>query len=88
MMPPTEDSGWLTLREIDQHAAQPKGAAFRAFKRLQAQLKENRDYQLLRAEPDAVWIEALRATGRSYRSSRNVLLLSAGTARRIAETLR
>lgn len=82
------DTDWLTLREIDQQARQPKGAAFRAFKQLEPQLKENHDYQLLRTGQDLTHIEELRGAGRIYRSSRNVLLLSAQTARRIAESLR
>jgi hypothetical protein len=83
-----EDQQWLTLREIDQQAIQPKGAAFRAFKQMEAQLRENQDYLLLRADQDSARIEALRQAGRIYQSSRNVLLLSTMTARRIAEMLR
>lgn len=79
---------WLTLREIDQQALRPKGAAFRAFKHLAPQWKENQDYQLLLASEDSVEIAALKKAGRVYPSSRNVLLLSAQTAQRIAETLR
>lgn len=88
MTHPNETEHWLTLREIDRQARQPKGAAFRAFKRLAPQLQENHDYHLLRTEHDSARIEALRAAGRIYRSSRNVLLLSLQTARRIAEMLR
>lgn len=88
MMLPSDDEPWLTLREIDQQAGQPKGSAFRAFKRLESDMTENRDYQLLSSDRDAARIEALRAASRVYRSSRNVLLLSAETARRLLDSFR
>jgi len=73
-----EDVAWLTLRELDEAAGTPKGTAFRAFKALAGQLAEGRDFRLLDATRDAAGIAALRA--RSYRSSRNLLLISRDAA--------
>ena len=74
---------WLTLREIDQRRRAPKGTAFRAFKRLEPIWREGREYRVLHAERDAAEIEALRAAGRVYATSRTIILLSADAASRI-----
>ncbi|MEQ1437742.1 hypothetical protein AAG565_00125 [Fontimonas sp. SYSU GA230001] len=79
----TAAADWLGLREIDAAAGTSKGAAFRAFKALQAQFTEGRDYVVLHAERDRATIEQLRASGRIYRGSINVILLSPAAARRI-----
>ena len=78
---------WVTLRELDRSAGRPKGSAFRAFKRLDPGWREGQDYRLLQPERDRPGIEALRAGGRIYVSSRTVILLSAGAARRLLEVL-
>jgi len=74
---------WLTLREIDQRLGAPKGTAFRAFKRLAPAWREGREFRVLDAARDAAEIEALRAAGRVYASSRAIILLSADAASRI-----
>ncbi len=66
----------LTMREIDERMRMPKGSAFRAFKRIEASLREGRDYHLLRAVEDAAAIAPLRAGQRIYAGSVNVILLA------------
>ena len=65
-----------TLREIDTRLGRPKGSAFRAFKRQREALRENVDFTVLPAHRAKAEIERLRATGRIYRSSINVIILS------------
>ena len=65
-----------TLREIDVRLGRPKGSAFRAFKRQRKALRETIDFTLLPAHTAKVEIERLRATGRIYRSSINVIVLT------------
>lgn len=67
-----------TLREADLRLGRPKGSAFRAFKRQRPMLRENIDFIVLSARTDSAEIERLRAEGRIYRSSVNVIVL-AGT---------
>jgi len=74
---------WLTLREIDHRLGAPKGTAFRAFKRLERNWREGREFRVLQPERDAAEIEALRAAGRVYPSSRTIILLSPEAAGRI-----
>lgn len=69
----TED---YTLREVDQRLGLPKGSAFRAFKRQCAMLRENIDFTVLTARTHTEEIERLRAAGRIYRSSINVVVLA------------
>ncbi|HYW92484.1 MAG TPA: hypothetical protein VFA95_08515 [Gammaproteobacteria bacterium] len=85
-MTPEPDSAH-TFREIDRALALPKGSAFRAFKRLRAELVENRDFRVLDAARDAPLIERLRREGRIYAGSVNVVLLSGKPAARIRRTL-
>ena len=77
---------WVTLRELDERAHRPKGAAFRAFKR--TALVEGRDFRVLDARADASAIAQLRAAARIYPASVNVVLLSTPAAERIAAALR
>ena len=65
-----------TLREIDLRLGRSKGSAFRAFKRQRETLRENVDFTLLPAHTAGVEIERLRAAGRIYRSSINVVILT------------
>lgn len=69
---------WLSLRELDERAARPKGEAFRAFRRLEAGWQQDLDYRLLRVDDAdaAAEIASLRAAGRIYPSSVSVVLLS------------
>lgn len=79
---------WLTLRELDARAGAPKGTAFRAFKRLASAWREGTDYRVLQPGGDDAEIEALRAAGRTYRSSRSVILLAPAAARTLLDSLR
>ncbi len=74
---------WVSLREIDGRAGAVKGTAFRAFKRLAPTLVDGRDYRLLDAEGHGADIAVLKAAGRIYDSSVNVLLLSPAIAERV-----
>ena len=65
-----------TLREVDLRLGRPKGSAFRAFKRQRTMLRENIDFIVLSAHTDNAEIERLRAQGRIYRSSVNVIVLA------------
>ena len=78
---------WVTLRELDGRAGTVKGSAFRAFKHLSAGWREGTDYRVLMPEADAQAIEALRAAGRIYASSRSVVLLARSAAERVAQAL-
>ncbi|MFT4047000.1 MAG: hypothetical protein QM661_09925 [Solimonas sp.] len=84
-MRPAQD--WLTLRELDRSAGREKGAAFRAFKRLSAGYREGVDFVVLSPDDAAATIDALRASGRIYAGSVNVVLLAAGFAETIAASL-
>ena len=81
----TGAQGWRTLRELDEQLGRPKGAAFRAFKGLD--LAEGTDFRVLTPARDGAEIAALRDAGRIYRSSVNVVVLSADAAARVARSL-
>ena len=78
---------WVSLREIDSRAGAVKGTAFRTFKTLEPMLSEGRDYCLLDTHEHAADIAALKAEGRIYSSSVNVLLLSPASARQVLATM-
>lgn len=65
-----------TLREIDERLGLRKGSAFRAFKRQRHSLRENVDFTVLPARTAKAEIERLRAEGRIYRSTINVVILA------------
>ena len=65
-----------TLREIDERLGRPKGSAFRAFKRQRPALQEGIDFIVLSPRTSRIEIEQLRAAGRIYKSSINVIVLS------------
>ncbi|TXH04014.1 MAG: hypothetical protein E6R07_08705 [Nevskiaceae bacterium] len=71
--------GWLTLREIDASQGWSKGTAFRRFKQVEPQLQESRDYQVLHHAQERHLVESLRASGRIYATSINVILLAPST---------
>ena len=76
-----------TLREIDIRLGRPKGSAFRAFKRRREALRENVDFTLLPAHAARAEIERLRAAGRIYRSSINVIILTESGFERVRAEL-
>ena len=69
-------SAWCTLKELDAQGGQPKGSAFRAFKRLEPTWREGTQFRVLRPGADDAEIAALRAAGRVYGASRVVILLA------------
>jgi hypothetical protein len=77
---------WVSLRELDERLGLAKGSAFRAFKR--AGLAEGPDFRVLDATRDAAEIARLRAAGRIWRASVNVVLLSRAAAARLEAVLR
>ena len=76
-----------TLREVDVRLGRPKGSAFRAFKRQREALRENVDFTLLPACTASAEIERLRAAGRIYRSSINVVVLTESGFERVRAEL-
>ena len=76
-----------TFRELDEATGQPKGAAFRAFKRLEPGLREGQDFQLLWPGRDDARIGELRAQDRVYRNSVNIVLLDDALAERLLKHL-
>ena len=76
-----------TLREVDERFGRRKGSAFRAFKRLRRSLRENVDFTVLPARTARAEIERLRAQGRIYRSSINVVILAESGLERIGADL-
>lgn len=67
---------FTSLKELDKTWAVPKGTAFRAFKQALATLVEEQDFTRLDAKHNHAEIETLRASGRIYAGSVNVVLLS------------
>lgn len=65
-----------SFRQLDEYANAVKGTAFRAFKRLEAELTEGLDYFYLNAEQEREVIEELRRHGLIYRSTWNLVLLT------------
>ena len=81
------NTGGYTLRDIDVRLGRPKGSAFRAFKRQRETLRENVDFTLLAARTARAEIERLRAAGRIYRSSINVVVLTESGFERVRAEL-
>ena len=77
-----------TLAELDRISGLPKGSAFHAFKRLEGKLLEGKDFALLNAANDAVSIKKLKAEGRVYASSVNVVLLGPDASQKILAAMR
>ncbi len=76
-----------TLREIDERLGLRKGNAFRAFKRQRHLLREDIDFTVLPAHTAQTEIERLRAQGRIYRSSINVVILAESGFKRVRAAL-
>lgn len=72
-----DDQLLTTFLELDQRWQTRKGTAFRAFKRVLPELREGTDFHYLHRQRHAAEIAGLRAAGRIYASSVNVVLLSA-----------
>lgn len=67
---------YWSFKDIDERHGAVKGTAFRAFKRLQAELREGEDFVYLNAQTENAWIDALRQAGRIYPSTVNLVLLT------------
>jgi hypothetical protein len=80
-------SAWRTLKDLDREAGRPKGAAFRAFKRLEPGWREGEQFRVLRPDNDATAIAALRAAGRLYAASRVAILLAPAAAAAVRAAL-
>lgn len=76
-----------SFRELDEAAGLPKGAAFRAFKRLEPGLQEGRDFLLLLPGRDDAGIGELHAQDRVYRNSVNIVLVDDALAERLLKHL-
>ena len=76
-----------TLREIDERLGLRKGNAFRSFKRQRHLLRENVDFTVLPARTAKAEIERLRAEGRIYRSTINVVILAESGFERVRNEL-
>jgi len=83
----TPDQELLSFKEIDARHRLPKGAAFRAFKRLGGQLREGEHYRCLDARTQGVEIESLKREGRLYGSTVNAVLLTPAGYRLLKERL-
>ncbi len=84
----TDDyAGWLSMRDLDLAAGQPKGAAFRAFKALLGSLEEGRDFVVLDLETAQALVATLIAQGRLYRGSVHPVLLAPAAAARVQAAL-
>jgi len=79
---------WLSFKQLDEAAALPKGEAFRAFRRLEPQWRQDQDYRLLQSDLDAAEIAELKRSGQVYRSSANVVLLAPARAEQLLAILR
>lgn len=71
-------AGQLTLsfKQLDELNGASKGTAFRAFKRRQNLLVENVDFFYLAGDEHDGFIEQLKASGRIYRSTTHLVLLT------------
>ena len=65
-----------SIKELDQSLNQPKGTAFRLFKKHLNHLTEGEDFLVLYAETDEATISELKSANRLYSQSRNVVLLT------------
>lgn len=66
----------FSLRQLDELNGLSKGTSFRWFKACEAELEEGMDYFHLLADEHATLIDDLKTSGRIYRSTRHLLLLT------------
>jgi hypothetical protein len=79
---------WLTLRELDETEGRPKGSAFRAFKRVARDWREDEDFCVLHHGHDRETVDRLRSEARIYASTVNLLLLSPSLAIAVRDQMR
>ena len=66
----------LSLRQLDELNALPKGTSFRLFRRCEQQLEEGRDFFCLPADEHKALINDLKASGQIYATTVNLVLLT------------
>jgi hypothetical protein len=69
-------ASFYTLKDIDTRWRTPKGTAFRAFKQLEPQLLEGRDYLLLKPDTHPEALATLRTQQRLYTTTLQALLIA------------
>ena len=82
------DPSLSTLKELDQRCGQPKGAAFRAFKRLREGWSEGVDFHCCDSRTDPAAFALLQASGRLHPRTVNAVLLTEAAARAIEQVVR
>jgi len=65
-----------TFKQIDEMLGRPKGAAFRAFKRMQHRLIEGEHFYCVDARVDADAVSELRQAGKIYTSTVNAVFIT------------
>lgn len=78
---------FFSFKDIDALLQRPKGAAFKAFKRLGGSLREGEHYYYLDAAVHGPTIEALRRAGRIYASTVHAVLLTEAGYHRLRRAL-
>jgi len=76
----------LSLRQLDELNAAPKGSSFRAFKRALPTLREGEHFFHLPADEHKVWIEALKVSGQIYATTVHLVLLTRSGCERLQQT--
>ncbi|MEH6567002.1 MAG: ORF6N domain-containing protein [Halopseudomonas sp.] len=72
----------LSLRQLDELSAVPKGTSFRAFKRVLGELREGEHFFHLPADEHKELIDALKTAGQIYATTVHLVLLTrSGCAR-------
>jgi hypothetical protein len=66
----------LTLRQLDEWNALPKGTVFRHFKAALGELLEGKDFFRIDGHIEREWVDDLRLQGRLYPSSVHAILLT------------
>lgn len=75
----------LSFKQLDELNGVGKGTTFRVFKRWRGQLTEQVDYFYLPGNEHEPLIEALKASGRIYRSTTNLVLFTRDGYERLRE---
>jgi hypothetical protein len=78
----------ISLRQLDEDGRRPKGSAFRAFRRIESELREGIDFIVLHHADDRKLIDELRAAHRIYASTLNLVLLSETGAQAVTAQMR
>lgn len=65
-----------TFKQIDEMLGRPKGAAFRAFKRMQCSFIEGEHFYCVDARVDADAVSELRQAGKIYTSTVNAVFIT------------